>query len=450
MDVKNFFVEMLICTIEAVDIILIYLTLIQKLYYFKKEKLKIVLFVLIYAIFSSWISISVPTVYHTFFIMVLVVMVLSMLTSTKIKVSFIGVLAYHIYFIVFELIVIVLASNISGINLFNAEELQRIRLPFAVSVKIAEGLLFMATVGRSDKYTLNLSDSDINDGNIAYWALNMMLVGLVIISVNFINSNRVNMLLYNILLFLLFVFFLIIGIINYKKMLELMNIKHKYQVKEEYINNLEAIMDIIRREKHDFSNHINTVYAMCVLNKPDTTEKIKNYLKNSIANLNSSYKFCDTGNTYIDGLIAVKSNYAFENNICLDVDFESSLEAVDINDNDLVAIISNIIDNAFQAVLKDTRERKKVVSLYGYIENNKYNLSIANNGPMIPEENRTRIFEKGFSTKIDNKKDHGFGLFIVERLVKKNGGDITFFSSEEETEFLIILKLKKGYYEKNS
>lgn len=450
MDMKKFFVEMLICTIEAVDIILIYLALIKKLYYFKKEKLKIILFLLTYAIFSSWISISVPTGYHTFFIVILVAIILSMLTSTKIKVSFICVLASIIYFILFELIVIVLASNISGVNFFNAAELEKIRLPFAVSIKIIEGLLFMITIGRSDKYTLNLSDSDINDGNIAYWALNMVLMGLVILSVNYINSNSVNILLYNTLLFLLFVFFFIIGIINYRKMLELINIKHKYQVKEEYINNLEAIMDIIRREKHDFSNHINTVYAMCVLNKPDTTEKIKNYLKNSIANLNSFYKFCDTGNTYIDGLIAVKSNYAFENNICLDVDFESSLEAVDINDNDLVAIISNIIDNAFQAVLKDTRERKKVVSLYGYIENNKYNLSIANNGPMIPEENRTRIFEKGFSTKIDNKKDHGFGLFIVERLVKKNGGDITFFSSEEETEFLIILKLKKGYYEKDS
>lgn len=349
---------MLICAVEAVDIILIYLALIKKLYYFKKEKLKIILFLLTYAIFSSWISISVPTGYHTFFIVILVAIILSMLTSTKIKVSFICVLASIIYFIVFELIVIVLASNISGVNFFNAAELEKIRLPFAVSIKIIEGLLFMITIGRSDKYTLNLSDSDINDGNIAYWALNMVLMGLVILSVNYINSNSVNILLYNTLLFLLFVF-LIIGIINYRKMLELINIKHKYQVKEEYINNLEAIMDIIRREKHDFSNHINTVYAMCVLNKPDTTEKIKNYLKNSIANLNSSYKFCDTGNTYIDGLIAVKSNYAFENNICLDVDFESSLEAVDINDNDLVAIISNIIDNAFQAVLKDTRERKK-------------------------------------------------------------------------------------------
>ncbi|QGU94930.1 GHKL domain-containing protein [Clostridium bovifaecis] len=450
MTARNFILESSLSIMEALNIALIYLGVVQKVHYFKEEKLKIALFIILYSIFSAWASIGIPNGYHSVLIILLSIIVLSILTSTRMTISSIGVLASAIYFLIVEITIMLLASGITGINFFNAEEFQRVRYIFTVIVKILEMIFVILIMYKRKNHILKLSYRDIEEGNFVYWFLGMFLMGLVVLSVNFINSNKVDMLLYNILLFLIFLFFIVIGIIDYRKKVELINIKNKFHVREEYINNLEAVVDIIRKEKHDFANHINTVYAICILNRENSTERIKDYLKSITDNLQSSYKFYNTGNTYVDGLIAVKSNYAFENNIYLDVDFETSLEALEINDNDLVAILSNILDNAFHAVLSEPKEKKKIVSVYGYIESNKYYLSIANNGPMISEEAKGKIFKKGFSTKVYNKKEHGFGLFIVEQLIRKNEGEIMFSSSEEETEFLFILKVKKGYCGENS
>jgi sensor histidine kinase regulating citrate/malate metabolism len=261
--------------------------------------------------------------------------------------------------------------------------------------------------------------------------------------------DKENAIMYELVLTAFFFVFIVLGLIDHKNKLELIKIKNNYHLKQEYINNLEVIVDIIRKEKHDFANHINTVYAMCIMNREDALDRIKEYLKKTTNNIQDSYRFYDTGNSYVDGLVAVKSNYAFENNIYLDVDFETPLNAILTSDNDLIAVIGNILDNAMYAVSTEDKEEKKIVSIYGYIENNKYHLSISNNGPMIPKEIQNKIFKKGFSTKKENKAEHGFGLYIVNDIVQKNGGQILLSSSPEETEFLIEFKIKEEYYEEN-
>jgi sensor histidine kinase regulating citrate/malate metabolism len=175
--------------------------------------------------------------------------------------------------------------------------------------------------------------------------------------------------------------------------------------------------------------------------------RIKEYLEKLVVTLKESYHFYNTGNDYIDGLLAVKSNFAYENNINLEVDFEAPLTYISINDNDLISIISNIIDNAFEAVCKKSIKEGRVVSVCGYVEDEIYHLSISNNGNMIPKENLNKIFENGFSTKKNNIGDHGLGLYIVRQLVSKNDGKITVSSNEEETEFLVKFKVRSYQYE---
>ncbi|MBM6839584.1 hypothetical protein H9X77_15535, partial [Clostridium saudiense] len=41
-------------------------------------------------------------------------------------------------------------------------------------------------------------------------------------------------------------------------------------------------------------------------------------------------------------------------------------------------------------------------------------MKIENNGPKIDKNIITKIFESGFSTKIDNEGNHGYGLTIVD------------------------------------
>ena len=91
-------------------------------------------------------------------------------------------------------------------------------------------------------------------------------------------------------------------------------------------------------------------------------------------------------------------------------------------------------------------EDKRIISFYSYVEYGNYYISISNNGPMISEKHLNQIFERGFSTKKKNEKDHGYGLYIVNELVNKNSGSIEVTSDVNNTEFLLKFNVKEGYY----
>ena len=108
-----------------------------------------------------------------------------------------------------------------------------------------------------------------------------------------------------------------------------------------------------------------------------------------------------------------------------------------IRKDELINIISNIIDNAFEAFkLKSCTEDKKISNTTS-LEDSKFCIEIADNGGGIPEEIKRKIFEKGFSTKTKQKSEHGYGLYIAKQLVEHNNGSISVERVSEKTKFLI-------------
>jgi sensor histidine kinase regulating citrate/malate metabolism len=206
---------------------------------------------------------------------------------------------------------------------------------------------------------------------------------------------------------------------------------------------MEEIISIIRQEKHDFANHINVIQGLCLLNKSNTVERINTYLLKVSNTMNSSFKYLDTGNDYIDGLLSIKNSYAMKNNINFDVMIEEPFSSVKIRENELISIVSNLVDNAFEAFqLKSYIDDKKIF-ITTFKENKKFCIEIEDNGDIIPEDIQKKIFDKGFSTKTKESSDHGFGLFITKQLIEQNNGTISVESSPESTKFLVEFELKE-------
>jgi len=90
----------------------------------------------------------------------------------------------------------------------------------------------------------------------------------------------------------------------------------------------------------------------------------------------------------------------------------------------LQIVFMNLIMNAYQAMtdagLKSSRDRLiKISANIDPKSDNFLEIHFSNKGPLIPEENLERIFERDFTTK---KEGHGLGLHIARIQVELNNG----------------------------
>jgi two-component system, NtrC family, sensor kinase len=101
-------------------------------------------------------------------------------------------------------------------------------------------------------------------------------------------------------------------------------------------------------------------------------------------------------------------------------------------------VFLNIILNALQAC-----EGMVEIRIKTHYDGREISVSIADNGPGIPDDIIKRVFEPFFTTK-EVGKGTGLGLTIVYDIIKSHGGDITIKSEKGKgTEFMILLPVKE-------
>jgi signal transduction histidine kinase len=107
--------------------------------------------------------------------------------------------------------------------------------------------------------------------------------------------------------------------------------------------------------------------------------------------------------------------------------------------SDLVQVWTNIIFNSIQAlkgngeicITIDTLENKEDFIL----------VTIEDNGPGIPEENQSKIYEPFFTTKASGEGS-GLGLYLSKKIIQRHKGEISFQSTPGKTVFSIKLPIK--------
>jgi len=97
----------------------------------------------------------------------------------------------------------------------------------------------------------------------------------------------------------------------------------------------------------------------------------------------------------------------------------------------------NLVDNALDAIAEGGK-----IAIGARRELDRVVVSIADDGPGIPEEIRARIFDPFFTTKPPGQGT-GLGLDIARRLVRRWDGEITVESRPGHTEFSVELVARK-------
>ena len=101
--------------------------------------------------------------------------------------------------------------------------------------------------------------------------------------------------------------------------------------------------------------------------------------------------------------------------------FADGLPPVELDPNQFAQAVQNLVLNALQAI--GSGGRIAVTTAYA---DGRVSLSIADDGPGIPEDIQTKIFDVFFTTR---QSGTGLGLNIVSRIVEEHGGTLTLDSA---------------------
>ncbi|MDN3204101.1 ATP-binding protein [Algoriphagus sediminis] len=152
-------------------------------------------------------------------------------------------------------------------------------------------------------------------------------------------------------------------------------------------------------------------------------------------------------NLSFHGMRAAKSPI----NVEIDVQLDPDVGDVTLISEDFSRVILNLCNNAFDAMrdkLKQTPDYLPKLTVKTSLENDNVILSIADNGPGIPEEIRDKILQPFFTTK-KGTEGTGLGLSITHDIIKAHGGELRVENKSDTemnkgTTFLITLPISKN------
>jgi signal transduction histidine kinase len=106
--------------------------------------------------------------------------------------------------------------------------------------------------------------------------------------------------------------------------------------------------------------------------------------------------------------------------------------------NHVTRVLNNLYKNAIQAI---PEERKGVIQLELYQQDDNAIIKVTDNGTGIPADVQPRVFSPNFSTK---NSGMGMGLAICKNIIESFNGDIYFETKEGEgTSFFVVMPLKE-------
>ncbi|APM40638.1 ATP-binding protein [Clostridium kluyveri] len=432
--------EIVLDIIEALIILGIFQALYDEKKFIIQNKIKSVLFCIVYIFITYCSTFSMTMAYHSLVLVVLDVLVLAYIMKIKIFNSAVIISLFFTIVITTETIIEAIEMFTFNINLSQIFSNSKYFWIFLIPSKILQ-IIIAILIFKFNDYFIKLRLFEREGRVFANLIIELGVFTIFIFCANFSIFNIKSIQTYNIFMFILYFTFLIVKFKSLKEKEMLVNINNNYKVQKQQIKNMEEIISIIRQEKHDFANHINVIQGLCLLNKPNTVERINNYVKKISGTIHSSFRYLDTGNDYMDGMLSIKNNYAMKNNIDFKVIIDEPFDLIKIREDELISIISNLVDNAFEAFNKSDVENKEI-SIITFKEDMNFCIEIADNGDEIPEGIKTKIFERGFSTKKEQKDGHGFGLYIIKQLVEKNKGSIFLESTPERTKFTVKFKME--------
>ncbi|OJG24557.1 hypothetical protein RR47_GL000280 [Enterococcus columbae DSM 7374 = ATCC 51263] len=179
----------------------------------------------------------------------------------------------------------------------------------------------------------------------------------------------------------------------------------------------------IRRFKHDFNGHLQTIRY---LNSQKSSQELEHYLQKIAQQANIHLQTKYTGNKVVDILLLDLCNQAHLNEIEVRIDGYLPNQLF-IEDFDLTTICFNLFKNALEAVSQVSVQEERVIDIFvDYVDQTHFVMEIKNT-----ISQKVEIKDNQITTSKADGINHGIGLKNVAATVEKYEGYLSLASSEK-------------------
>ncbi len=226
----------------------------------------------------------------------------------------------------------------------------------------------------------------------------------------------------------IFVFYLINDILKREEKIhedQLFRLQMKNQTEMYY--SISENLEKQRQKTHEYKNKILCIESLMHKKK---YEELESYLGNISAGLEKELDAITTNHVIVDAILNTKYSEMLEKNIIF-VFKINNLGKIGMTDEDIVVILSNLLNNAIEACEKCD---KKVIKLKFVSEEDGIVISVRNT------YKNALIFQDGkYQTTKSETDNHGIGISNIINVVKRYQGSYVIKPDDEEFFFSIII-----------
>jgi two-component system sensor histidine kinase AgrC len=212
--------------------------------------------------------------------------------------------------------------------------------------------------------------------------------------------------------------------------------KEQQQLLQNYVNEIKA-------QKHDFNSHLSTIQY---LNTSKQYIQLSEYISNMINEYDAINQSMITSVPELSALLFEHEKKAKKMNVQLNFFLQAKIETLPITLYQLNKLLGNLLANAIEAATQtDEREVSLLIK-----KKEPHLIFVISNSGQIDQEIFKNMFKPNQTTK-PNPANHGYGLYIVNQIVKEANGRIDFATGNRNVICTVQLPLfeRRKKLEKN-
>lgn len=220
-------------------------------------------------------------------------------------------------------------------------------------------------------------------------------------------------------------------ILNMTKIQKLERLYIKSKLEKKYLEQLNKSDEEQKNLLHDINKYV-TVAATCVATGDiEGAEIIFEKLSVKIHETRSQ-EFCK--NKFVNVILTDRLQTFRDSNIEFIVKIEPDIDFSFIDDIDIIAILGNLLDNAYEATITCKGKRRVMINIFTENKGHFLIINIENNYNIFPISDGRK-----YETIKGDKKNHGIGIHTVEKIVNSYGGKLIIDNIEAEKIFNVTI-----------